>query len=59
MALNPGSNQAIKPLSRIRAFIALILRGSMPISCSGAILDHSSKSLTASGVGGTTGSPTV
>ncbi len=51
MALNPGSNQATEPLSRIRAFIARFLTGSMPIWCSGAILNHSSKSLTASGDG--------
>ena len=55
MALNPGSNQAIEPLRRTRAFItsfsaviARFLTGSMPIRCSGAILDHFSKSLTAS-----------
>jgi len=53
MALNPGSNQATELLSWIRAFItsfssfiARFLKGSMSISCSGAILDHSCKSLT-------------
>ena len=58
MALNPGSNQATEPLRRIRAFIASFsaviarfLTGSMPIWCSGAILNHSSKSLTALGDG--------
>ena len=58
MELNPGSNQATEPLSRIRAFIAILspfiarfLTGSMPIWCSGAILNHSSKSLTALGDG--------
>ena len=56
MELNPGSNQATEPLSRIRAFIASFsaviarfLTGSMPIFCFGTILNHSSKSLTASG----------
>ena len=66
MALNSGSNQVTEPLSRIRAFIASIslviarfLRGSMSIRCSGAILDHSSKFLTASEDGGITGNPSV
>ena len=66
MELNPGSNQATEPLNRIRAIIAsfysviaLFLIGSMPIWCSGAILNHSRKSSTALGDGDTTGSPST